>query len=140
LKQGFLSECTVCDLFSVNLNFLENKIHLGPFYPLLTYSSLFSSRQEFPCILWKPKVHYCIYKCLPPVLILSQINPPHAPTSHFLKIHINIILPSMPGSSKWSLSLRFRHQNPVYTPTLPHTCYMLHPSHSSQFYHPNNIG
>ena len=45
------------------------------------------------------------------------------PPSHFLKIHFNIILPSMPGSSKWSLSHRFTHKNPVYT-SLPHTCYI----------------
>ena len=45
--------------------------------------------------------------------------------NHFLKIHLNIILPSMPGSSKWSLSLRFLHQNPINN-SPP---YMLHAPH-----------
>jgi hypothetical protein len=45
----------------------------------------------------------------------------------------------MPGSSKWSLSLRFTHQNPAYTSPLSHTHYMPCPSHSSRFYHPDNI-
>ena len=49
------------------------------------------------------------------------------PTSHSLKNHLYIILPSMPGSSKWSLSLRFPYQNPVYTSSLQHMCYM--PAH-----------
>jgi hypothetical protein len=61
-------------------------------------------------------------------------------TSHFLKIHLNITLPFTPGSPKWSLSLRFPHKNPVYASPLPHTRYMPRPSHSSRFYHPNNIG
>ena len=51
----------------------------------------------------------------------SELDPVHTPTSHFLKFHLNIILPSTPGSYKWSLSLRFTHQNPVYASSLPHT-------------------
>ena len=55
------------------------------------------------------------------------------------KIRLNIIFSSMPGSSKWSLSLRFPHQNPVYMSTVPQTFYMPHPPHSSQFHHPNRL-
>ena len=92
----------------------------------------FSAGQQIHRILWNPNVHYYIHKCPPPVPNLSQIDPIHTPTSHFLKIHLNIILPSTPGSPKWSLSLKFTHQNPVYTSTLPHTRYMPRQSHSSR--------
>ena len=101
----------------------------------------FSASQEIPCILWNPKYHYCIHNCLPPVRILSQLDLVHTPTSHFLKIHLNVILPSMPGSLKWSLSLKFPHPNTVcLSSPLLHMCYVPRLSHASQFYHPNNTG
>jgi len=100
----------------------------------------FSAGQEIPRILCNPKVHYRIYKCPPPVPILSQLNPVHTPTSYFLKIHLNINLPSTSGSAKWCIYFSFPHQNPVYASPLPHMRYMPSPSHYSLFYHPNNIG
>jgi len=100
----------------------------------------FAASQEIPSILWNLKVHYRTHNSPPPVPILSQLDPVHIPRSHFLKIHLNIILPSTSGSPKWSFSLRFPHQNPVYASHLPHTRYMPRPSHSSRFYRPNNNG
>ena len=97
----------------------------------------FAASKEIPHILWNPKVHCRIHKCPPTVPILSQPDPVH---THFLKIHLNIILPSTPGSPQWPLSFRFPHQNPVHASLLPHTRYMPRPSHSSRFYHPHNIG
>jgi len=91
----------------------------------------FSSSQEIPRILWNPTVHYRIHKCPPPVSILSQLDPVHSPTSHFLQIYLNIILPSMPGAPKWSLSFRFPHRKPVNASPLAHMQYMSRPSHSS---------
>ena len=51
------------------------------------------------------------------------------PPSHFLNIHLNIILPSTHGSFSWSLCLGFPHQNLVYAS--PHACYMSRLSHTS---------
>jgi len=63
----------------------------------------FSASQEIPRTLWNPMVHYRIYKRPPFVPILSQIDPAHVLPSHVLNIHLNVTIPSMLGSSKWSL-------------------------------------
>ena len=77
------------------------------------WANRFSASQEISHILYNPKLYYRIHKSPPPVPTLSQLEPVHTPTSHFLKIHFIIIFLSTPGSPKWSLSLKFPHHNPV---------------------------
>ena len=100
----------------------------------------FAASQEIPRISWNPKVHYRTHKCPPPISILGQPKSIHISTSHLLEIRSNIIQPSTPRSSQWSLSLQFPHQDPINPPLLTHTRHMSSPSHSSLFYPPHNIG
>ena len=76
------------------------------------------------------EVHHCVQQSLPLVYNLSQTNPVNVMPSIFCDGHFNTILPSMPGSSEWSPSVRVPHQ------TL-HTFLPIHPTCSYGFDHPN---
>jgi len=67
--------------------------------------------------------------------IMKQINPVHALTAYFFKIHSDTILSSICWSSEVSPSFKFPHQNPVCISPLPFTCHMPRPSDPPLLYH-----
>jgi len=137
----YFIHCNLLRSWSLIISVVTGLVVTSMHYLLIPWSRVllekligFQLVKKFPRILWNPKVHYSILKCLPPVPILSQLEPVHATTSHFLKILLNIILPSTPGSPKWFLPPQVSPPLPYKGLSLHHTRYMSRPSHSSRFY------
>ena len=103
-------------------------------YLLLTYSLTYYFLQQLTCsqslkkfpAFMEPEVSLPIHKCPQPVPILSQLNPAHTPTYHFLTILLNIILPSTQGSPKLPLSSGYSPQ-PCMQLSSPHAYYVQFP-------------
>jgi hypothetical protein len=56
----------------------------------------------------------------PPAPIVNHINQIHTVKLYFPEMHFNIILPSKPRCSEWSVLLRLSNQNFVPISYLPH--------------------
>ena len=82
-----------------------------------------AASQEIHRIFGIPRFITVLTSAPPLDPILSQLHPILTTPSHFLKIHLNIILPSASGSPQWSLSLRFPTRTlctpPLYAPHAP---------------------
>ena len=98
----------------------------------------FSASQEFPSILWNPKVFYRIHKFPQTVPILGQFDPVHTPHPTSWR-PILILSPIYACVSEVVSFPQDSPPKPVCTSPLTHTRYMPRPSHSSRVDHPNNI-
>lgn len=58
-------------------------------------------------VLFCTKVHYSVYKSVPPLPAQSQMGLVHSFPPYLFKIHFSITLPSVLKNSKWPSSIRF---------------------------------
>jgi hypothetical protein len=64
----------------------------------------------------------------------------HVRTHYSSNFHFNIILPSMPTSRRWYLSLTFFDNNSVWISfSLSRACYMSYPYNDSCFHNPKTV-
>ena len=110
-SHALVQQSTICiriivkllrNLVFVSIYLLTRSIEQGLYWE----ADRFPASQEITRILWNPNVHYGVHKDPPPVPIFSQINQVQAPIP-LQRFHLNIILQSTTGCTKWSFPSGF---------------------------------
>ena len=116
-----------CSMENYLLTRLITKLLILP-YLLNTWSRVLFEKPTSTQLVKKFPVFYGIWRFVTAFTRGRHLSPYLArsiqsriPPSHFLMMHLNIIFPSMPGSSKWPPSLRFPYQT-LYGPLLSLVC------------------
>jgi hypothetical protein len=104
------------------------RIELTPWRTVILQKLIDTQLVKKSRLLWYSKVHYRSHKGPLVVPILNQMDQVHILPYSFTKIRSNIIVPSTPMSSEWSVPSR--HFRPIfYASPISPMCYMSRPSH-----------
>jgi hypothetical protein len=70
----------------------------------------------------EPEGHYCVHKSPPVYSIPNKLNSVHTSRPHFFNKHFNIVLPSAPRSTMYSLQVFRIHFVGVFISNRYHVC------------------
>jgi len=111
LMQRFLQDTSWC---KITLSLLQqSRVTVGR----LTLPQIINNSPHFK----EPDTSLRVHNSLPPVPILSKINPVHALSSIYFKLHFNIILPSTLRNSNATVPSDFPTKT-LYTPLFKQLC------------------
>ena len=123
----FLSHCQYTESLSCHIRAPDNEILRCKYYiwgvkNYWFYTTRILSSRETILIIWNSKFHCSVNNKTLLIPVLKQINLVRALSFYSIKIRFNIIFPSTPRSSKFSLSFMLPHHTHLRVCYLPSMC------------------